>query len=123
MPYKNPKSDIAIQSQKRRSRESYERLKIDEERRKRKKFNQMKFFGIKGDYENIWRLYESTNSCESCQKNMVNGRGKDGKCVDHHHATGYFRHIICNSCNNYRAKHDRLTLSLLLEIHRYHHSH
>tara|TARA_R100000541_G_scaffold32608_1_gene41335 strand:+ start:435 stop:809 length:375 start_codon:yes stop_codon:yes gene_type:complete len=120
MPYKNPNSEIAIKGRKRRSKKSYEKLKDDEEFRKRRKFNQMKFYGIKGDYENIWRLYEATDICQSCQKIMVNGRGKTGKCVDHHHSSGYFRHVICGSCNAYRAKHDRLMLSLLLEIHRYH---
>jgi len=118
MPYKN--KEIRLMKNKERSLKSYNKLKDDEAFRKRRKFTMMKHFGIKGDYENIWRLYENTNICESCQIIMVNGRGKDGKCVDHHHSSGYFRHIICGSCNNYRAKHDRLMLSLLLEIHRYH---
>ena len=117
MPYKDP--IIRKEKNKERSKKSYEKLKDDETFRKRRKFVMLKHYGIKGDYEEIWRLYETTHKCESCNKDMINGRGKDGKCVDHHHATGYFRHIICNSCNNFRAKQDRLHLSLLLDIHRY----
>jgi len=118
MPYKDPV--VSKLKQVERSKKSYEKLKDDESFRKRRKFSQMKYYGIKGDYEEIWRLYENTHTCESCNKRLVTGRGVNGKCVDHHHATGYFRHIICNDCNNFRKKYDKLTLSLLLEIHRYH---
>ena len=118
MPYKD--HEYGLMKNKERSKKSYEKLKDDEGFRKRRKFTQMKFYGIKGDYEEIWRLYENTTHCESCNQFLVNGRGVNSKCVDHHHPTGYFRHIICGSCNNYRAKHDRLHMSILLEIHRYH---
>jgi hypothetical protein len=119
MPYKD--REYGLMKNKIRSKKSYEKLKEDELFRKRRKFTMMKKSqGIKGDYEEIWRLYENTDNCQSCNKIMINGRGRDGKCTDHHHASGYFRHIICNSCNNYRAKHDRMMLSILLEIHRYH---
>ena len=117
MPYKD--REYGLMKNKERSKKSYEKLKDDETFRKRRKFVMLKHYGIKGDYEEIWRLYETTHKCESCNKDLTTGRGKDGKCVDHHHATGYFRHIICNSCNNFRAKQDRLHLSLLLDIHRY----
>jgi hypothetical protein len=119
MPYKDPTSDIAVQGQKKRSIKSYQKLKDDEDFRKRRRFYQWRHFGIKGDYEEIWRLYENTTSCHDCNKELKGVRGKDCKVTDHHHSSGYFRHIVCCSCNNYRSKIDKQHLSVLLELHRH----
>ncbi len=123
MPYKNPRSDIAIQGQKKRSKKHYNKLKDDIEFKRRRKYTQWKHFGIKGDYNEIFELYMNTSECFDCGKIFPreNVRGRNCKCADHDHLSGYFRNIICNECNNKRGKVDRQKMMLLLDIHRYHH--
>ena len=57
--------------------------------------------GLKGNYENIYKYYLKTTNCQECE--CVFGKRGDGtgtfKCMDHHHATGLFRNVLCNACN------------------------
>ena len=57
--------------------------------------------GLKGNYENIYKYYLKTTNCQECE--CVFGKKGDGtgtfKCMDHHHATGLFRNVLCNTCN------------------------
>ena len=62
----------------------------------------------------FYRWYYSPR-CELCYQPYTNRK----KAMDHHHASGHFRSICCNSCNSYIGKIDRLKQSLLLELHRY----
>jgi hypothetical protein len=76
---------------------------------------------LKGDLDEIYETWLNTTHCESCNVELIqDNKSKNRKIMDHHHSSGYFRHIICNTCNGRRQKHDKLMLSLLLEIHRYH---
>ena len=63
----------------------------------------------------FYRWYYS-QKCELCYKPYKN---KNQRCMEHHHPSGCFRSICCNSCNSYIAKIDRLKQSVLLELHRY----
>lgn len=144
MPYKDPKSEKAKESQKRRSAKYIEkkrndpnwketqRLKqIELRKRDRKSYNDCcrishwKARGMKYENDNFDKLnkiYNETTHCEFCNIDLetIKGNHKNRKCADHHHSSGYFRNILCNSCNIKRGEIDRLHLSLLLEIHRYH---
>ena len=57
--------------------------------------------GLKGNYEKIYEYYLKTEHCQECE--CVFGKRGHGtgtfKCMDHHHATGLFRNVLCNACN------------------------
>lgn len=63
----------------------------------------------------IFYRWHYSPRCELCNQPYTNRK----KAMDHHHASGHFRSICCNSCNSYIGKIDRLKQSLLLELHRY----
>ncbi len=117
MPYKDPK--VRKEKAKIISDAHYQKNKDDESFRKRRRFTQWKHYGIKGDYEEMWRIYENTTHCYDCNKILTNKRGNNCKVTDHHHASGHFRHIICQCCNQSRGKNDRQRMSICLELHRY----
>ena len=50
-------------------------------------------------YSTLYKIYQSTKYCDDCGFDLIN---KKRKCLDHCHITGYFRGIVCNSCNNKR---------------------
>lgn len=118
MPYKDP--EVAKRTQKIRSQKHWEKNKNNLEFRKRRKFTQWRHFGLKGDYEEIFRLYENTDNCYDCNKILTFGKGASCKATDHHHPSGHFRHIICQACNTSRGKIDRQRTSVCMEIHRFH---
>lgn len=75
---------------------------------------------VKGDLDEIYKLWLDAEYCESCLIKLGTGnKSSDRKMMDHQHSSGHFRNIVCNSCNNYRQKHDKLHLSVMMELHRY----
>lgn len=58
--------------------------------------------------------------CELCEIEYKNDRDKS---MDHHHASGHFRCVCCNKCNQKIAKVDRIKGRVLLELHRYYLTH
>ena len=69
--------------------------------------------------EDTYEKFEEATRCVSCnvkfEKNINNTR----KCLDHHHASGHVRNIICSKCNANRRVVDNNIRILLLELHRY----
>ena len=44
-------------------------------------------------------IYDNTKYCDKCNV-FLEGIGKNQKVMDHCHATGIFRNILCKTCNN-----------------------
>jgi len=50
-------------------------------------------------YDDIFNKVHNTANCELCNVLLTSGRGKNGRCMDHDHDTGYFRKVLCRKCN------------------------
>jgi|DEB0MinimDraft_10_1074344.scaffolds.fasta_scaffold261629_1 hypothetical protein len=49
----------------------------------------------------VYPIYTNTTHCDNCNV-FLEGRGKNQKCMDHCHATGMFRNVLCKACNGKR---------------------
>ena len=56
---------------------------------------------LKGNYDKIYEYYLKITHCQECECEFgVHGDGSGRfKCMDHHHPTGLFRNVLCNTCN------------------------
>jgi Zn finger protein HypA/HybF involved in hydrogenase expression len=52
---------------------------------------------IYDDYHDLFEVYRKTLNCQHCNKEFRNKRDRH---LDHNHATGLFRKIVCNRCNS-----------------------
>ena len=50
-------------------------------------------------YDMIYDKVYSTTHCELCNIELCDGLKSNGRCMDHDHETGYFRKVLCRSCN------------------------
>ena len=60
--------------------------------------SQWKQRGLIGDYDKIYERYESTLFCDECKCDLDQCNSTI-KCMDHCHTTGFFRNVLCKSCN------------------------
>jgi len=51
-------------------------------------------------YDMIYEKVQNTTHCELCNIELCDGLKPNGRCMDHDHETGYFRKVLCNSCNS-----------------------
>ena len=57
-------------------------------------------FETKEEFEAIYKIYLETEFCNFCNCKLHEGNvGSGKKTLDHDHATGKFRNILCNKCN------------------------
>ena len=52
---------------------------------------------IYDDYDELYEIYIKTMNCQHCNREFKNS---SDRCMDHDHATGKFRKIVCRACNN-----------------------
>ena len=53
------------------------------------------------NYETLYKIYLSVKFCDICNCELnQEGEYKTTKCLDHCHNSGYFRNIVCHSCNS-----------------------
>ena len=70
-------------------------------RRKVERISHWKSRGLIGDYEKIYQRYLNTTNCDLCNLELCSdNKSRNRKCMDHCHATGEFRNIVCHSCNS-----------------------
>lgn len=78
--------------------------------------------GIKSsNFDLVYERYINTNYCEVCNIELITGRDNKSntRCLDHHHASGEIRNIVCKRCNCNRQKIDLKFMYVLQELHRY----
>ncbi len=105
MPYKDPKSEIAKESNKKKGDKYYNKNrdkillenKNNPNRLKSSRINNWKRRGIIGDLHFLYDKYINTNNCEKCNLLFIDTKNK---CLDHNHITGEFRFVLCRNCNN-----------------------
>ena len=74
-------------------------------------------------WETYWETFKDVKRCEVCDVKFDLDGGpsrSNGRCLDHHHASGSIRQIICRKCNTscVRMFDDRM-MFVLLDLHRY----
>ena len=117
MPYKD--KELGVRMMRIRSKKHHDLKKEDEDYMRRRKKTQWKHYGFKGDLDEVFDIYMRSEQCYDCSVKMETGkRGKTCKTADHHHSSGYFRHIVCCSCNNKRMRIDKYHQCVLIELHR-----
>ena len=84
-----------------KANEYYHEHKNEPHYKKQRTLSNWKRIGLKGNYEKIYEYYLKITNCQECECElgvMGDGTGR-AKCMDHHHATGLFRNVLCHSCN------------------------
>jgi hypothetical protein len=57
---------------------------------------------LSDDYDALYDKFLNTKNCEECGVEMVFGRTKNARCLDHCHSSGLVRNVLCISCNSRR---------------------
>ena len=106
MPYKDPKSEIAIAKgiQYRLNNKNIiatrnKKYKSTEQGKKRNIINKWKLRGIIGDLDALYDIYIDTLICDNCQVWFNNNCKKTIKGHDHCHNCGLSKGIVCHVCN------------------------
>jgi len=50
-------------------------------------------------YKDIYSFVMSVDNCNLCNVKFNNEINSQMRCMDHDHKTGYFRKVLCKSCN------------------------
>ena len=63
---------------------------------KNKTFASWRFYGLKDNVEDVWKIYQETDECLICDNKFKNSKDKH---MNHCHQTGYFLGFLCHKCN------------------------
>jgi len=59
-------------------------------------------------YQDIYSFVMNIENCNLCNVKFNNENHSQKRCMDHDHKTGYFRQVLCMSCNKlYDTKKDK----------------
>ena len=90
-----------------RKTEKYRQLqksfKESEKGKKMITFYNWKNSNLIGNYEEIYERYQMAIFCDICEC-VLEGNGRNMKCMDHDHDNGEFRNIVCSYCNIHICK-------------------
>ena len=72
------------------------------------------------NWEYVYNRFMGTPNCEFCGIEFpIKSNKGDKRCLDHHHASGEIRNILCGRCNNKRKPQDMAHMYVLQDLHRY----
>ena len=92
----------SIRKSQEKGREKRKEYRQTPQYKKSNRINNWKRIGlIHPDYNELYEKYINTTNCERCNVVFSDDkiRTSTTRCMDHDHATGLFRNIVCNSCN------------------------
>lgn len=70
------------------------------EGKKRKIKSKWKSRGLDMDtFYYVYPIFLNATHCEHCNVEFEDNKGRNQKCMDHCHATGMFRNVVCRVCN------------------------
>ena len=100
--YNNSEKGREIKKKYRESERGKEKAKLrrkTENGKKLERKNKWKGRGLNMEnFEEIYERYTMAIFCDICEC-VLEGNGRNKKCMDHCHLTGEFRNIVCNWCN------------------------
>ena len=126
MPYKDYNKQL--EASKKNYQKNKDKIKVKQKEywqtergKKSSRISCWKKLGIKSqNFDEVYERYINTEYCELCNVELKDGRKSNSRNLDHQHASGELRNIICLRCNNQRKIIDNKFIFVLLEIHRYH---
>lgn len=96
---KNLKGPIKVKPEREARREWEKKYRASDEGKKKRTYTQWKSRGLDmSTFYYVYPIYKNATHCERCNV-LFEGRGKNQKCMDHCHATGMFRNVVCRNCN------------------------
>ena len=124
MPYKDYKKQLEAsrknyKKNKEKIKEYQKEYNRSEKGKKSARISGWKKRGIVSqNFDELYERFINTTHCEVCNIELIEGTLNDSRSLDHQHASGEIRNILCHRCNSARCIIDNKFVYVLLEIHR-----